>query len=208
MGTEHVYAYVERPDVVSVLPPGIDRLLDVGCSRGGFASSVRKAGAARNIWGIESDPRVAQEARHRFDTFVSGTYPHDLPEGATFDCVAFNDVLEHLEDPWGVLRSTRDRLTNRGVIVASIPNIRFIPVVLRLALSGDFTYTDTGVMDRTHLRFFTRKTMMAMFEDTGYRVISVTPSNAWRDQEWLARVAPSRFRDAVHRQFIIVAKPG
>lgn len=200
----HVYGYVERPDVVAALPNGINRLLDVGGSRGGFAVSLRVARAAKEIWGIEADPTVEDEAAPRYDRYIRGTYPDALPD-EQFDCIAFNDVLEHLVDPWSVLRTTHKHLAPGGIVVASIPNVRFLPVVARLALAGDFTYTDTGVMDRTHLRFFTRKTMVDLFESSGYKVIKVVPSNPWRGMEWIAKLSPRQLRDAVYRQFIIVA---
>jgi 2-polyprenyl-3-methyl-5-hydroxy-6-metoxy-1,4-benzoquinol methylase len=139
---------------------------------------------------------------------VLGPYPEALGElHAYFDCIVFNDVLEHMPDPWEVLRMTRHLLSPIGTVVASIPNVRYLPVSVRLLLNGDFSYADVGVMDRTHLRFFTMRTMHELFEASGYAVVAMRGINPWRERHWLPAIAPRRFADIFYRQFIIAARP-
>ena len=169
---DHVYDYVERSEIVPFVPSNSRIVLDVGCSRGGFATALRRTGRALEIWGVDNDPTILAEASPRYDRFLLGTYPEALAGIETeFDCIVFNDVLEHMPDPWQVLRATRGLLSSRGSVVASIPNVRYLPVSVRLLLKGDFTYSRTGVMDRTHLRFFTMRSMRDLFETSGFSVV-------------------------------------
>jgi 2-polyprenyl-3-methyl-5-hydroxy-6-metoxy-1,4-benzoquinol methylase len=204
----HVYGYVERPEVLPFVPDDARVVVDVGCSRGGFGTALRRTGRPLEIWGIDSDPTIGNEASPRYDHFLLGYYP-DVLDGLNvqFDCVVFNDVLEHMADPWVVLRKTKTHLTPIGTVVASIPNVRYLPVVARLLLKGDFTYADSGVMDRTHLRFFTKKTMRDLFESCGYEVTAMKGVVPWREKRWLAAIAPPSLKDAVYRQFVVAARP-
>ena len=168
------YGFERRSEIAALVPPA-KRLLDVGCSSGGFGYELRASGVdVAETWGIEPDPGAAAAAADHFDHVVTGLYPDALPAGERFDVVAFNDVLEHLEDPWTALTYTRDEvLEPGGYVVASIPNVRYLPVLADLALRGRWTYTDTGTLDRTHLRFFTRETIEDMFARAGFQVEAV-----------------------------------
>lgn len=205
---EHRYGYVERPEVISFIPEDARLVVDVGCSRGGFGAALRRTGRRVRIWGIDSDPTIASEASSHYDHFITGYYP-DALEGldVQFDCIVFNDVLEHMADPWEALRKTKRYLLPSGTVVASIPNVRYLPVLVRLLLKGDFSYAESGVMDRTHLRFFTKKTMRDLFESCGYHVSDMKGIVPWRERRWLAAIAPPPFKDAVYRQFVVAAQP-
>ena len=125
--------------------------------------------------GIEADAEAAAVATTRLDRVVAGRFPDDIgPEDGPFDCVVFNDVLEHLVDPWEALRRTKALLTGSGTVVAVIPNIRHVRAVLPLLVRGRWDYADTGLLDRTHLRFFTKASMIELFETTGYTVEAIT----------------------------------
>lgn len=89
-----------------------------------------------------------------------------------FDVIAFGDVLEHLRDPEGALVKMRGLLTPEGYVVASIPNVAHRSVRLSL-LFGEFNYADAGLLDRTHLRFFTRKTIELMMAEAGFRIVEM-----------------------------------
>jgi 2-polyprenyl-3-methyl-5-hydroxy-6-metoxy-1,4-benzoquinol methylase len=206
--SQHQYGYVERPEVFPFVPKDARVIADVGCSRGGFGAALRRTGRPLEIWGIDSDPTIVAEASPHYDRFLTGYFP-DVLVGldVRFDCIVFNDVLEHMVDPWEALRKSSGYLSPTGTVVASIPNLRYLPVVARLLLKGDFTYVDSGVMDRTHLRFFTKKTMIELFKSCGYNVSSIKGIVPWREKHWLAAVAPPRFKDAVYRQFVVAARP-
>jgi 2-polyprenyl-3-methyl-5-hydroxy-6-metoxy-1,4-benzoquinol methylase len=154
-------------------------VLDVGCHRGGFGQSMRREDPGRILWAVEADEEVAAAARGFYDRLLVGTYPEVLADTATrFDCIVFNDVLEHMVDPWAALRATLPLLSPSGVVVASIPNVRHIKVVANLVLRGDWAYADMGILDRTHLRFFTSRTIRSLFEDCGFVLEDLEGINA------------------------------
>src|ERR1700678_4322870 len=170
-----VYPDVARPEIAAFVPSSVRRLLDVGCSRGAFGSLMNKRGI--EVWGVEPNPQAAAEAEGRIEHVIIGRYPEDLPAGQTFDCITFNDVLEHMEDPSASLEAARSHLACDGKVLASIPNIRHLSILRDLGLRGRWDYVDVGILDRTHLRFFTRVTMRELFESAGYRVDVQVPIN-------------------------------
>ncbi len=216
---QDLYPEVSREDVRPFIPPGAGSVLDVGCGPGGFGPTVRSVlGRDVRLVGIEAVPSQAAAARvdHGYDEVVDGYFPEalrDHPE--RFDLVCFNDVLEHIIDPWSLLRATRGWVAPGGHVLAAIPSIQFAPIVWRLA-RGRWDYRDAGTLDRTHLRFFTKATMVEMFEQTGYRVVSCEGANAidhaWQSEPLSARrllktallplLGDSRF---VH--FVVLAEP-
>jgi 2-polyprenyl-3-methyl-5-hydroxy-6-metoxy-1,4-benzoquinol methylase len=168
-----VYPDSDRSDVAHLLPPTVKKVLDVGCCFGGFGALLESRGI--ETWGIEPDPTYAATAEGRMTKVIRGFFPGAAPSDEKFDCVTFNDVLEHMVDPAEALATTRDLLDPGGWVLASIPNIRHITVLFNLIVKGRWDYTDTGILDRTHLRFFTKATMRELFEATGFRVESITP---------------------------------
>jgi 2-polyprenyl-3-methyl-5-hydroxy-6-metoxy-1,4-benzoquinol methylase len=207
----HPYELTPRVDVYAELPARFDSILDVGCSRGGFCEYVKGRHPATTVWGIEPDEGAAMEARPRADRVVIGRFPDDLPADAPkFDVIVFADVLEHLTDPQSALEAASARLAPQGVVVASIPNIRHWRVIKKIAIDGDFTYTDTGILDRTHLRFFTKSTMRALFEDSGFSVARCTPTDLSRHPLFrgLRRLAPEVGHELTATQFILTGMPG
>ena len=163
----------ERPEVANLLPTGVKRVLDVGCCLGGFGALLESRGV--ETWGIEPNSEYAAMSDGRMTKVIHGSFPDAAPRGEKFDCVTFNDVLEHMSDPIRALLATRELLTAEGWVLASIPNIRHITVLFNLVVKGRWDYADAGILDRTHMRFFTKATMREMFQETGYRVESVTP---------------------------------
>ena len=111
--------------------------------------------------GLSAAARVAST---RLTRVLVGAYPAVLPAGERFDCIIFNDVLEHMVDPQRVLAVARSHLTERGCVIASLPNVRNISVIAPLVLYGRWDYADAGLLDRTHVRWFTKSTMRELFE--------------------------------------------
>ncbi|MCB9987705.1 MAG: class I SAM-dependent methyltransferase [Rhodospirillales bacterium] len=198
-----------RPEMLGFIPSGIKTLLDVGCGAGRFAFSVKQRYNCE-VWGIEPNSQFASEANGILDKVINNVYTGEVEqiEGKQFDCIVFNDVLEHMEDPWKILKASRSNLTNQGVVVASIPNLRFWEVLWGLLIKGSFTYTESGILDSTHLRFFTRKEMIKLFEDTGYDIINIEGINAFRGKKWriFNFIFLNRFWDCQFLQFAVVAK--
>ena len=165
------YYNSEREEMLELVPMGARRILEVGCANGRFSALIKQRQPAE-IWGIELEAEAATAAAERLDKVIQGDVHKILPglPEAGFDCVICNDVLEHLPDPDPVLAALASKLTESGVVVASIPNIRYLPVLFELLVLKDFRYGDWGVLDRTHLRFFTRKSIRRMFTTAGFEV--------------------------------------
>jgi len=168
------YFHHARPDVQALVPSDARDILDVGCAAGVLGAALK---AARNcrVVGIERQPDAAAEAARVLDEVHVGDATSllgELPE-ASFDAVIAADVLEHLEEPGVALRRIRRVLRKAGVLTASIPNVRHHSV-LRQLLEGRFEYTDAGILDRTHLRFFTRQSFFDLLRQTGFTAARVT----------------------------------
>ena len=191
--------------MVPFIPPGASTVLDVGCSRGLFGAQLQRANPSLRLFGIEPDPVTAKEAAGHYEQVTCGLFPDDLPAGGTFDCIVFNDVLEHVVDPWTMLDRAKEHLAAGGHIVASIPNVRHYIVVRNLALRGRWDYADWGVLDRTHLRFFTRASIVELFDSADLAIEVLAPINPIRVRRAALLVGP--FRDMRYTQFAVVARP-
>ncbi|WP_162799341.1 class I SAM-dependent methyltransferase [Nocardioides sp. 616] len=168
-GRRSPYASEVRHHVADLIPEQARRVLDVGCNDGTFGAEVLGRVSGREVWGIEPHDLDAATAAARLTGVAQGFYPDALVEvPGAFDCVSFNHVLEHMVDPWLALRTTRERLSPGGYVVGELPNIRYAPFLFDLAVRGRFEYSDSGLLDRTHLRFFTRSSAQGLFESTGY----------------------------------------
>lgn len=165
--TMTVYGDAPREHSLRLIPRRMASLLDVGSGSGHFLEAVKASCPDIETWAI--DPNQDCSQRKGVDHFVSGTYPIDLPI-QSFDVIVFNDVLEHMVDPWSVLRDTLSYLSRDGTVIASIPNIRHYSVVKPLVMNGKFTYREAGLLDRTHLRFFTIASAVSLFVESGYIV--------------------------------------
>lgn len=160
--------------ITSVLKSKQGKVLDVGCSSGYFGASLRACGHV--VWGIEPFQKAAQAAQNVLDQVYVGniqSFFNDHPN-ERFDVIVFGDVLEHIEDPVSILHKCRDFLNPGGRVVASIPNVSHL-AIRTMMLEGRWTYGDLGILDRTHLRFFTRDTAIDMFSDAGYGVYQISP---------------------------------
>lgn len=176
VGTDSPYWSESRQYVADLVPASARRILDVGCNDGTFAAGVLARDTEREVWGIEPHDLDAAAAARRLTGVVNGFYPDALAEvPGAFDCISFNHVLEHMVDPWNALRATRERLAPGGVIVGELPNIRHLPFLVDLALRGRFDYVDSGLLDRTHLRFFTRSSAQDLFATSGFEVETFFP---------------------------------
>ena len=156
---------------ILLTPPGSD-VLDVGTADGSPVVQGLRARGCR-VWGIEIDEEAAAVAAPLCEQMVVGNVEQlDLAEAfgdRRFDVLLCLDVLEHLVEPLDALRRLTELLTPTGIVVASIPNVTHAAVRLQL-LDGSFSYTDTGLLDRTHLRFFDRDEVERLFEQAGLTV--------------------------------------
>lgn len=177
-----------RRDFVDEMPVAPDaRILEIGCGAadtGAYAKSSQKCGFYA---GIELSPDAAAVARQSIDEVLVGDAERiDLPwPQESFDALVMSEVLEHLVDPWATLQRLRPLLKPGARVYASSPNVSHFRVILG-QLRGRWDLTDTGIMDRTHLRWFTPKTFAEMFEGAGFEVHSVGPVAPFRAKAKIA----------------------
>ena len=197
-----------RARIFRALPSG-SRVLDVGCDTGRLGEALRKLKGCR-VDGIEPDASAAEQARERLDrVLVRNVEERGAFDGiGPYDAVLFLDVIEHLVDPWRVLRDASTILRPGGVVHVITPNIAHVSVVRRL-LVGRFDYAEFGTMDRTHLRWFTRTSLKACFEQAGLErvdvgVIPIVPRLETGDPlgetiaEALGKLMPDAFGGSLH----------
>jgi methionine biosynthesis protein MetW len=157
--------------------PG-SRVLDVGCATGEFAMILRNR-LGCDVVGIEANAQRAQRAAERIDVHI-GYLDRDFSQRyGLFDTVLFLDVLEHVSDPVELLSHARECLQPDGAVIISVPNVAHWTVRLKL-LAGRFDYKPTGIMDATHLRWFTMNTIREVVVAAGFKVIEQDVSRgAW-----------------------------
>ncbi len=164
---------IANRDLVRMIPANASRVVEVGCSVGALAREYRRSNPGCDYVGIETDPRYAEMARaHCSRVLVADIERLGDAEIAALgpaDCWVFGDVLEHLIDPWALLARLRP---HTRAVVTCVPNMQHWSVVLKL-VRGDLFYEDRGLLDRTHLRWFTRETLATMFGAAGYGVESM-----------------------------------
>jgi len=160
------------------MPGNLRRVVEVGCSSGALAKAYVSANPECEYTGIEIDPDFAEHAKKYCSEVICGNIEH-FDEVQFFklfpsDCWIFGDSLEHLYDPWALLQRIRPHLVQGAQIIACIPNAQHWSIQANLN-SGLFIYDDQGLMDRTHIRWFTRTTIIDLFESTGYKLIEGFP---------------------------------
>lgn len=156
------YYHGDRADVALLLPQKYTKVLEIGCGDGGFAANL---GQPHELWGIEPVEKVAKIATNRMDKVLIGSYEsvHDQLPDQYFDLVVCNDVIEHMIDPDIFFESIKSKLQPNSYIIGSIPNVRFVWNLYDLLIKKDWEYTDSGILDRTHLKFFTKKSLQRLF---------------------------------------------
>jgi 2-polyprenyl-3-methyl-5-hydroxy-6-metoxy-1,4-benzoquinol methylase len=170
------------------MPPDSKKILDVGCAAGLLGERFKKENPDREIWGIDMNEKYIEVAKNRLDRAILDDVSNlkfPLKE-KYFDTIIFADILEHLKDPRGVLKEYKKFLKEGGVIIVSIPNVRHITVILNL-LIGHWNYQDSGILDKTHLRFFTKKSAIEMIEGAGYKIKTVQCN--FSDHKFIALIA-------------------
>mgnify|MGYP000754415005 CR=1 FL=1 len=163
----------QRPEMLAFLPNGCKKVLDIGCGEGIFAEQIKKSEGAET-WGIELMEIPGEKAKKVLDTVFVGpceNYLDDLPDDY-FDAIYCNDVLEHLVDPYTVLAKLKNKLSEKGVLISSIPNIRYHDAFKKVWLKKNWEYEGHGIFDKTHMRFFTKKSIAKMYTDQGYTILS------------------------------------
>lgn len=201
-----------RWDILPLIPPNTKKVLDVGCSAGELGFKLKEKLKVEKVIGIEFNKDAAKIASNRLDEVFTGDVENiDLPfESDYFDCIIYADILEHLIDPWTILQKHNKLLKNKGFIVVSIPNIRHIHTFSNL-LRGNWKYVERGIFDKTHLRFFTLKSITESLQNAGYTIVFVKRNyRLFEKSSRLSSIAKILscwiFRDYFTFQYLIVAQ--
>lgn len=209
-------------DLLAFIPVNSKRLVEVGCSSGALAREYKKINIDSHYTGIEISALAAELAKRYCDTVLLADIEHNsgklLSKLSAADCWIFGDCLEHLRDPWALLRNIRNSIHKDASVVACIPNAQHWSLQMRLN-SGEFRYEEIGLMDKTHLRWFTRTTMVELFSLAGFQIVAGMPRifdephrdkilPAIRFMAELAGINPEiAVADALPMQYVIRAVP-
>ncbi|MBI1775081.1 MAG: RdgB/HAM1 family non-canonical purine NTP pyrophosphatase [Proteobacteria bacterium] len=201
------YYDFERREVTAFLPENAERILEVGCGTGATLAYLKSAGLCRWVGGVEPAHAPGAIARRHLDGFWAIDIESELPTIGlgSLDAVLCLDVLEHLRDPWSAVRRLAPLLRPGGVLIASIPNLRYYKVVLPLLLRGEFRYAEGGILDRTHLRFFVERTARELIQQGGLVVDRVEPLGLKpRTAKWFLNALSGRRLTGLYaRQYLL-----
>jgi len=169
---DSAYYQNPRPEMLDFVPASRRAVLEVGCGTAAFISTLT---GCEEKWGIEPTS-AAVAAKERLTHLLHGPFDavkHQLAKNY-FDLVICNDVIEHMVDHRAFLTEIRDYIAPDGMLIGSIPNVCFYDTLFRMLWEKDWHYTDAGILDRTHLAFFTAKSFSETLEETGYRVVKIS----------------------------------
>ena len=171
--TAENYFQYNRREMMKFIPKNSKFSLEIGCGVGNFSNALREMGL--QTWGVEPDHQSFLIAKDLLNKTLHGSFEeiYDVLPVSYFDVIIFNDVLEHMVDPWRVLELSKTLLNEKGVIVASIPNFLYFHDFLSFVKNKNFEYKNAGIFDKTHLRFFTKRSIVKMFEELGYKINSI-----------------------------------
>lgn len=195
-----------RDELLSLVPQGIKKVLDVGCGNGSLGAKLKERQI--EVVGIEKDRELYASAKEKLSqVFLVDVENFELPyPRGYFDCIMYADIIEHLIDPLSTLKNHSKYLRDNGYVITSIPNIRYYKVIIRLLLGGSWDYVDAGILDRTHLRFFTLINIEELFIKAGYKITDIKRNIlASRGFRFLNISCFNRLKDFLTYQFYIVA---
>lgn len=195
-----------RWDIIDCIPEGGHRILEVGCGQGGTLIKIKEGGKASEIVGIEACKEAIGVYGSMLDNALIGDIEtFEIPyTSGYFDYIICADVLEHLKDPLATLKKLRRFLKKSGVMIASIPNAQHIRVIWSL-LKGDFKYTDAGIMDRTHLRFFCKKNILEFTHQAGFVRLEMRQNLGWKAKV-INNLTLGIFKGFLVTQYIVMAR--
>jgi SAM-dependent methyltransferase len=164
-----------RKDILPLLPRNVEKVLDVGCGKGATLAYLKENNYCNIALGVELFPDAAAVAITKVDSLYEvNIETADLPiDEGSVDVILCLDLLEHLVNPEAVIGKLHKYLKPGGILIASLPNIRHASVIFPLLFLGQWEYSDQGILDKTHLRFFVRETAISLLESSGLVVDQV-----------------------------------
>ena len=173
-----------RFDIIDLIDNNINSLLDVGCGEGNTAFYLKEKYNIKIVDGIEILPKAGYLAQKKLDNVyllnIEEIKNFSFSKNKLYDCILILDVLEHLHFPQKTLTKFHKVLSDNGTIIISLPNVRHYRVVFPLLFRNEWEYKDSGVLDRTHLKFFTYKSMVKLIESSGLEIKKVIKKKSYR----------------------------
>jgi 2-polyprenyl-3-methyl-5-hydroxy-6-metoxy-1,4-benzoquinol methylase len=167
------YYNIEKSWVIQNIPIGENRVFDLGCATGVLGKRLKEMNKASEVVGAEIFEFAAQEALKYYDkVYIGDVEDIDIEFHNYFDYVVCGDILEHLRDPWKMLKRIHGWLKEDGILHISIPNVRYWRLLRDLIIFGKWEYRDAGILDRTHLRFFAKKDIITALSGAHFEVLS------------------------------------
>lgn len=204
-----------RGDILNIIPEKTKNILDVGCSTGNLGFNIKKKLKAK-VSGIEFNHKMGKIAKQKLNkVIIDNVEDDDIQKNFShqeFDLIIFGDILEHLIDPWKVLRNYTDYLLQSGgFVIFSLPNVRHYDTLFNLIFKAYWPYRERGIHDQTHLRFFTLKNIKEMIKGANLEILTVQrkyriverPNNINRFAKYLALPL---LKDFFTFQYLILAK--
>lgn len=204
---EDGYYQNTRPEIYEIVPKTVQRVLEIGCAAGCFRLNFLDS---VEYWGVEPVREVAEQAAMKNIKVLFGTYDAvvgQIPNGY-FDAIVCNDVIEHIKDTEQFLFSLKSKLRPQGVILGSIPNVRFWGNIVNLLIKRDWKYEKSGVLDETHLRFFTCKSFRRLLCGVGFKIVCMKGVESYRMKLLKVLFSPMLFFcgfDICHMQIMFKA---
>lgn len=211
MEGDNIYYQQQRREMLEFIPTHAKRLIDIGCGEGRFGEIVKATLPECEVWGIEPTDAAAAEAKKRCDRLIHSPLD-DVDEipSSFFDVVTMNDVLEHLPYSEPALRIARRILKQDGHLILSLPNVGYYLNLRDLIFKNSWEYKEYGVLDRTHLRFFTQRSAANLLEANGFRVLRAEGINRGKVKLHYAALFalfPRLTKPMQFPQFALVAQP-
>lgn len=194
--------------MLQFVPSSAQKILEIGCGNAEFSAQIKKRQFCK-IWGVELNPESVEKAEKIVDNVFCGDVTqllNKLPD-EYFDCIVMNDVIEHLTSPELFLAELSAKLKKSGVFVMSIPNVRFWKNWVNFVLKKDWEYTNDGILDKTHYRFFTKKSIKRMLHRLNLDVQTlkgINKTNTWKAKLFYPILTLSGNADAQYLQFACV----
>ena len=206
---ETAYFTRVRMDILPMLPANSESVLEIGCGNGATLRYIKEAGLCKHVYGMELTEAMGLEAKPHVDQLWVGDAEvliHSM-EASQYNVILCLDVLEHLVDPWSFVAQLSRLLKPGGCIIASIPNLRTFTVIWNLLVRGRFDYASHGIMDQTHLRFFTKKTAIGLLntEELAVDRWEYSPFAPWSKSMILNLCTFGLFRNLLTQQYLVRA---
>lgn len=210
-GKDAPYFSHTRFDILPALPTECGRVLEIGCGAGATLAWLRKRPGTTHTTGVEIFPEAAQRAVEYLDEVHCLDFERQVAPAHwdPFDTILCLDVLEHMVDPWRVLhRLATDHLRPGGTLIVTLPNVRHHTVVLPLLLRGRWEYQEAGIMDRTHLRFFSRASALALMRHPALNAPYCSPIGFEKNtlKRVLNRLTLRYFEELITSQYLLSAR--